>query len=670
MSQRNLLALVFATLVILGTTVGVVTSNSEKAKKVSTYVGQETCMSAGCHAAEDGNNYAGADEFMKTMHYNIHRRPTPENVTIDRWFENDTTLKYYEPKVSRPPGDTIYFDLTKGDTENDYLVRLRTEGPDAGSTGWLKVAYNYGGNGWLHRFLVEIDGSYYTLPFQYVLSHYRENFTDTGRVVFLDLRRWYQVDVNEDAIKFFDFKSNDFLSQSWDKRCAQCHVNGFDVSSQEISPDGPNQWFAEWVGTESGDSATKDINIAIGCESCHGPGSEHANDPENEEFLRALDPGRWDPVDTSRYWTDRKLDLCNQCHNRHASTEGVHTYAYDDANKLPYLPGLELNDYIRHPTTGANYWDDGKTSKSHHQTGQDYWRSAHYSDHVFTNGCTDCHEAHKDTEYPYQLNRNWYSLTKGEGCLSSGCHPSFGDTEMKDGKNMNLHTKHTQENSQCVNCHYTKTATITFAGTYEFSDHSDQVIRPTATRKHATGGLVGMPNTCAVSCHRNGYGDRNRPDAFDEHVAVKWSTGGKPPKAPDFGIRDDFLDIWKEQSDLKLADTLWHWYQIMYPEYTMSVRTGNPRSEGGAITSVSPNPARDVVKIVFNVPRTENIRLEVYDSQGRMVRVIADNRHEAGTYEDTWKGRNELSQLVPSGTYFVRLTGETFSNTQSVVLTR
>ncbi len=670
MNQRYVLTLVLATLVVLGTTIGVVTSNSKGAKKAATYVGQETCMSSGCHADDEGSTYSGAAEFHKTMHYKIHHRPNPENMTIERWFQEGRTLSYYESKVRQSPGDTLYIDLSKGATETDYLIQLRTEGPHADSTGWMKVAYNYGGNGWLHRFLIEIDGSYYTAPFQYVLPHYRETSTDTGDVVYLDLTRWYNVDNSIDAIVFYDWKSDDFLKQSWDKRCASCHVNGFDVTSKEIQPEGSTQWNAQWVGTESGDSATKDINIAIGCESCHGPGSEHAADPENRDYLDDIDPGRWDRFDTSRYWTDRKLDVCNQCHNRHASTEGIHTYPYDDANNLPYLPGLELNDFIADPITGANYWDDLKTSKAHHQTGQDYWRSGHYTGHVFTNGCVDCHEAHKDTEYPYQLNRNWYSLTQGEGCLATGCHIDKGVTEMRDNMLYNTHTKHLQENSQCVNCHYTKTATITFNGTYEFSDHSDKVIRPTATLDHATGGLVGMPNTCAVSCHRNGYGERNRPDAFDEHVAVKWSTGGKPTVAPDFGIRDNFIDIWKENSDLRLADTLWALYQEMYKEYVTSVRTGAAHSKQGAITSVSPNPARDVVRVEFTLPRTENIQLEVYNSRGQRIRVIAQAKHEAGTYQDMWEGINEANQSVPSGTYFIRLTGETFSSTQAVMVSR
>lgn len=668
MQQRYVFITVLSTLVILGFVIAGVDSTSKKAKAEATYVGQETCMSSGCHADDEGNTYSGAEHFRETMHYKIHHRPNPENVVIERWFRNDTTLQFYEARVNRSPGDTLYVDLSKGETETDYLIQLRTTGEYADSTGFLKVAYNYGGNGWLQRFLMEVDGSYYPAPFQYVMAHYKETNTDTGKVYFLDLARWYSVDGETSSIKFHDRGTETFYKESWDKRCAACHVNGFDVE-KDIINDSTTQWFAKWAGSDK-DSASRDINIAIGCESCHGPGSNHASDPENRDFLTDIDPGRWDLLDTSRYWTNRKLEVCDQCHNRHSSTEGLHTYQYDDANSQPYKPGDILRDFVKDTVTGGRYWDDLKTSVAHHQTGQDYWRSAHFSEHVFTNGCFDCHEAHKETEYPYQLNRNWYSLQKGEGCLATGCHVNFGDTEMRNDSLFNTHTKHLQENSQCVNCHYTKTATITFTGTYEFSDHSDQVIRPTVTKEFAIGGFVGSPNTCAISCHRNGYGERNRPDAFDEHVAVKFSTGGTPTKAPDYGIKDDYIGDWRQKSDLDLADSLWEGYKRLYKEYVTSVRTGNAGSSSAGITSIEPNPARDHVTIAFTLPGKESIRLEVFDSQGRLIRTIADADHEAGTYRDTWEGINDASRPVPSGTYFIRLTGDTFSSTKTVVIQR
>src|SRR4051794_23748880 len=88
-------ALIFAGAAMLALNV-----SSQESSPARTYVGEETCMSAGCHAGPYGgeSTYQGADLFRETMHQRIHLRPTPETVIIDRLFDNDTILKYRDPK--------------------------------------------------------------------------------------------------------------------------------------------------------------------------------------------------------------------------------------------------------------------------------------------------------------------------------------------------------------------------------------------------------------------------------------------------------------------------------------------------------------------------------------------------------------------------------------------
>ena len=396
-------------------------------------------------------------------------------------------------------------------------------------------------------------------------------------------------------------------------------------------------------------------------------------DTANRAYQEQLNPALWDTRDTSRYWTDRKLDLCNQCHNRHRSTENIHRYQYDDANELPYLPRLELNDFIRHPTADGSYWNDRVTSLAHHQQGQDYWRSGHYREHVFPGGCFDCHKPHRNTEYPYQLDRNWYSLKKGDGCVAFGCHAGYANTELRNGQEFNLHAQHLNRHSQCVNCHYTKTASISFAGIYEFSDHSDKVIRPTATLLYRSGGpnYAGALNTCAVACHRNGYGERNRPDAFDRNASIRYSMGDTvvPMRAPDYGIHDGFLDKWNNPADIALAESLWVGYQEMYG-IIESVKEGESVATVSGLSSLSPNPASESVRIRFDLRQRERVRLEVYDRQGRAVRIISEGVLEPGSYRDEWELVDEFHRDVPQGTYFIRLAGESFTSSRAVVVQR
>ena len=674
MSQRKLLTLVFSLFVLSGIIVISTTSQSENAAAEAEYVGQQTCMTSDCHSS-DSHFGELVDSFKNTMHANIHNRPTPENVIIDDWFDRDTILETTDVRVRGDVGGKTMIFLSKRGTEDKYFMRLAVDGMYADTTDWFSIAYNYGGNGWLLRFLVEVDENYFPSPFQYVLPHYKETDNDTGRVVFIDNARWIAYDRTNDAIRIMERGSNEFLNESWDRRCAACHVNGFDVR-KELIADTITKWRAEWVGSDGTDSAIKDINIAIGCESCHGPGSLHVNDPENVEIQKSISPQRWDPSGSSRYWTDRKLDLCNQCHNRHSSTKLLHTYQYNDSLNLPYLPGLELKNFVRDTVKDAQYWSDGKTSSAHHQTGQDYWRSAHYKGHTFSNGCFDCHSPHEntktgDTPLPYQLDRNWYSMKRGEGCLATGCHPTMALTKMVDGEEFNEHTEHLVENSQCVNCHYTKTQTITFNGTLEFSDHSDNVIPPYVTIDYKNTGLTGMPNTCASSCHRNGYGERNRPDAFDAHVAYKLSgMTGTPMRAPDYGIFDIQFNNWKDLADIQLADSLQAGYDRFYGEYTSADWTGNTRGGASRLTSIAPNPVSTLARIAFTLAGSEEISIMIFSADGGQVRRLSGQKGVAGDYVDEWDLEDDFDHSVPNGVYFVRLQGETFSSVMPVVVRR
>lgn len=623
-----------------------------------TYVGQESCLSSGCHAGaySEVSSFQGAEPFRETMHQKIHLRPTPQTVVIDHYFENDTVLRAYDPRIKVAGKDTFLIEFSKSPDRKDYFLQLRFSG-GGDSTPKMKVAYTYGGNGWIQRFLLQVNGSYYVSPFQYILPGYRKRLGVGGRIYYLDITRWYRVDSASGEGNLYEFNSNTFRQQAWDKNCSMCHVNGFDVKRTVNGTD--TSWNAQWFGTESGDSALIDQNIKVGCESCHGPGSDHAANPRADNIVSpSLFP-------TTFAGTDLKYDLCNQCHNRIKSTQGVHSFPYDDSLQIPYIPGQDMRKYIQHYYAAMSVWGDGVASSAHHQQGQDVTRSGHYRQHVFKNGCWSCHLAHSNNKdgLPFQLDRNWYSLKKGEGCQNLACHPTFADTGFVPelGRTVNLHTKHSQSQSTCVNCHFTYSISISFdtvpgRSLYDFTDHSFRVMKPNLTRLYATRGVVGMINTCAASCHRNGRGSRNMSDTT--------------PEAPSYGITDGSLIFWKEPSDLALADSLWFHFKRLFPEYIGAVKESNERMAQVAITRVVPNPFREKTTIEFSLPKRGDIEFMVYDVMGGFVRTIAAGPHEAGTYTATWDGKDEFGDNAVAGLYVARLSVNGRSTTTRLILQR
>ena len=645
--------------IVVMTTVALQVRTSET-PAAATYVGQDNCLSCHAGAYSPTSDYQGAAEFKRTLHQKIHLRPNPETVVIEKYFAGDSVIRALLPQLPISGMDTLLISLSKSDDGREYYAQLRFSG-GGDSTPRMKIAYTYGGYGWIQRFLVEVDGSFYVLPFQYILPAYKERSDTSNSFYFLDFFRWFELDQSTGQGRFFRFNTNKFRTQSWDKDCAFCHVNGFGLVKRVSGQD--TAFFATWAGREE-DSVTQDANILIGCESCHGPGSEHATFPTKTNIFS---PGL---LPRTKAATDVKLDLCNSCHTRVRSTLGTYRYPYDEQNNKPWLPGELLAPYFRHAFNDAQYWPDRVTSYAHHQSGQDFWRGAPYEKHVFADGCWDCHTVHTEGRngLPYQLKKDYYSTTDGVGCLE--CHGSSGEsrtppladlskTSLRNGRVVNTHTQHELASSACVNCHFTKAATISFVDlprkpAYEFSQHDFRVVRPIATIEYKDGVTIGMMNTCAASCHRNGRGSRNTPDSL--------------PAAPAFGTVDRNLGLWKEPSDVELADSLWYHYQRMFGRG--AVRDGDAVAGKLAIVSIAPNPVRERASIRFSLPRRADVRLEVYDIAGKRVRTLATGVLDGGSYTETWKGNDELGAPVDAGTYIIRLRAGGHTASGKIVVVR
>jgi hypothetical protein len=61
-------------------------------------------------------------------------------------------------------------------------------------------------------------------------------------------------------------------------------------------------------------------------------------------------------------------------------------------------------------------------------------------------------------------------------------------------------------------------------------------------------------------------------------------------------------------------------------------------------------------RLRFDLGRTSDIRLEVFDLRGRRVRSLATGWYGAGTHVATWDGRDARGTRVGSGAYFARIT--------------
>jgi hypothetical protein len=86
--------------------------------------------------------------------------------------------------------------------------------------------------------------------------------------------------------------------------------------------------------------------------------------------------------------------------------------------------------------------------------------------------------------------------------------------------------------------------------------------------------------------------------------------------------------------------------------------------------TVGPSPARASFVVRYDVPRRSRVSVGVYDTDGRMVRILQNGFQKPGVYTATWNGRDERGRDVPKGVYFYRLDTPGFTDVKKAVLVR
>ena len=91
-------------------------------------------------------------------------------------------------------------------------------------------------------------------------------------------------------------------------------------------------------------------------------------------------------------------------------------------------------------------------------------------------------------------------------------------------------------------------------------------------------------------------------------------------------------------------------------------------AEGYALYQAYPNPFNPSTKIKYEVGRTGNAKMEIFNMKGQFVRTLVNEWHFNGEHEIVWNGRDNSGMRVPSGTYIYRLSSVDVTFSKSVTL--
>ncbi len=89
-----------------------------------------------------------------------------------------------------------------------------------------------------------------------------------------------------------------------------------------------------------------------------------------------------------------------------------------------------------------------------------------------------------------------------------------------------------------------------------------------------------------------------------------------------------------------------------------------------------PNPFSEKTTIKYCIAYKTKVKLEVFDNEGKMIKVLVDEEKEAGTYEVEFQTSTSLTEeqaddrRLTNGTYLFKLVAGNYVETKKMVYIR
>jgi predicted CXXCH cytochrome family protein len=452
------------------------------------FVGSEQCIH--CHPGE-GARWRGSD------HDRAMEELSPETV------------------LGRFDGSTLqHFDRTWRflHDESGYAIEVQDPGQPALR---MKVAYTFGVDP-IQQYLVERPGGRMQAP----------PVAWDARPEAAGGQRWIDLQPDE-RTPIGDPLHWDGLAYNWNSQCAVCHSTHLEKRYDA----GTGHFDSRWAGLD------------VGCEACHGPGSEHVALHEagggpvtgGEGLAVVFDP--WSPDAWQRSGEARiasrieppthdvEIDVCAPCHSRRA------TLVDPPEIGAPFLDGHRPR--LLDPDL---YFADGQIRDEVYVWGS-FLQSRMYAAGV---RCSDCHDPHS------------LGLRREGNALCDGCH----DRAVYDVKAHHGHAPGSA-GAQCVSCHMPSRIYMQVDAR---RDHSFPIPRPDRSAS------LGVPNACE-SCHPDRGAKwavaqidswrpsgAKRPTHWSDHLVEDGHARHDPQRWLEIALAMDLPPIVRANAWARLAD--------------------------------------------------------------------------------------------------------------------
>jgi hypothetical protein len=456
----------------------------------------------------------------------------------------------------------------------------------------------------------------------------------------------------------------------------------------------------------------------IGCEQCHGPAATHVADADPTEIAVRRDAGVCEVCHTNRAGTKHDLGWTWEQSMHAKLPDGSHTA---QPGCYPCHSGAAFIKWVKNNKSATTVYDT--TTVNGHASDS--------NDGNIAIGCPTCHEPHSLSLRTEKLDslRNGQLIPAtlgGAGQLCANCHnarysvkarvtnnrPYYGfvdrfgphhnnQADMYYGGNAYQYDDtsftglmtHGSAEDACVTCHMT----MGYNASSPLNRSHSMIMADTAGVPTATGLAACAPCHGTITSYdgikayydfdRNGKIDgvqteiagllaqlkaRLPKDATGEVISMKkdfdtTATYANKKNVGDiynywFFKEDRSLGVHNPKYALRLLYKALGWTPLWVKDVPGSLPTDF------ALNQNYPNPFNPSTVIRFSLPTEQQVKLDVYDMSGALVKTVLNEAVRAGNKEVTWDGTNGSGAKVASGVYLYRLQAGSFTSVKKMIM--
>jgi hypothetical protein len=442
----------------------------------------------------------------------------------------------------------------------------------------------------------------------------------------------------------------------------------------------------------------------VGCESCHGPGSEHVyNAGDTLRIMKSVDEGSCGKCHDSPLVGSQFTQWKNARHSQVVWSSSFAQNNYATPNDLGNCIRCHDGQGYVNFTKGKSTYTNGMTQAQHemvacascHDPHTGLVRTRPQNSDTLANGyhytgvgnsvvCLDCHKARKSADSYPQTTRvtssTWGPHHNSQGDLFLGHNlATFGGTPYRQTQHFAFLP------NGCVTCHMAPTDT-TAANRDKVGGHALYLHNDATDYDHLK---------ACQNCH---FGKTR----FDQFIAdqdydgdgqiepwrleVDGTVRKLRIKLPPAGVDSVAWQlIAADSNNVNLRKAYYNYLSISEgsergmhnPKYaidalvaSINILTGITPASTEVPTKFEmsqnyPNPFNPTTKINVSIAKTSNVKIIVYDIAGKEIATLANTVMNPGKYVVDW---NANDARLSSGVYFYRITAGSFVEVKKMML--